>query len=173
MVRVLGIAGAMAAALLLCGCGTGFLDDDHLPPAPTVEAPDTPSVTVTPSRERASPTLASRSLRRYCRSGDPLAKVYRPWRLSVKSPCAAVSGVVRAVHREHDGDLHIKLTDVDRRWLNAENLVRDKSLVLEIVPGIPVPAPRLGERITVIGPWVLDTQTRWLEIHPVWKILPD
>jgi len=32
--------------------------------------------------------------------------------------------------------------------------------------------PPQGSRVTIIGPWVLDTQTGWLEIHPVWAILP-
>ena len=47
----------------------------------------------------------------------------------------------------------------------------NRDLVVEIVPAIPLPAPALQSRITVIGPWVLDTETGWLEIHPAWKIL--
>jgi hypothetical protein len=44
--------------------------------------------------------------------------------------------------------------------------------VVEAVPSIPIEMPPLKSRVTVIGPWVLDTQTGWLEIHPVWAILP-
>jgi hypothetical protein len=74
---------------------------------------------------------------------------------------------------EHDGDLHISLTGVDPKWLNEGNLRRsDKSLVIEAVPGIPMTMPPLKSRVTIIGPWVLDTQTGWLEVHPVWAILP-
>lgn len=74
---------------------------------------------------------------------------------------------------EHDGDLHISLLDVDPKWLNRGNLDRkDHALVVEGVPDIPVSAPTRTSRVTVIGPWVLDTDTGWLEVHPVWKILP-
>jgi len=117
--------------------------------------------------------LAPVPLRKYCHAGDPLVGVYSPWRLTVKSPCAAVTGVVAATDIEHDGDLHISLADVDPKYLNAVNLRRaHQDLVVEAVPDIPMPTPPVGARITVIGPWVLDTQTGWLEVHPVWRILP-
>src|SRR3954467_4783228 len=46
----------------------------------------------------------------YCRAGNPLAGVYHPQRLNVKSPCAGAVGVVRQVKFEaYDGDLHLDL----------------------------------------------------------------
>src|ERR671931_475467 len=46
----------------------------------------------------------------YCRSGDPLAGVYHPKRLKVKSRCRVASGTVtRVKFEEYDGDVHILL----------------------------------------------------------------
>ena len=46
----------------------------------------------------------------YCRSGDPLAGVYHPSRLVVKSHCRVASGTVEVVRFEpYDGDVHIEL----------------------------------------------------------------
>jgi hypothetical protein len=81
--------------------------------------------------------------------------------------------MVANVTPQHDGDLHISLTGADSKWLNEVNVSRtNSSLVAEIVPAIPLPGPAVGSHVTVIGPWVLDTETGWLEIHPLWKILP-
>src|SRR5947208_9106311 len=44
-----------------------------------------------------------------CRAGDPLANVYHPDRLTVLSPCKTVTGTVRSVRHESDGDYHIAL----------------------------------------------------------------
>ena len=156
------------SALVLFGCTS---HGAATPTPPSLSRPSTPVTSVTPARQL--PTLAPAPLRKYCHSGDPLVAVYSPWRLTVKSPCVAVTGVVAATDIEHDGDLHISLADVDPKYLNPVNLSRaHQDLVVEAVPGIPMPAPAVGSRITVIGPWVLDTQTGWLEVHPVWKILP-
>jgi hypothetical protein len=155
----------------MLGC-TSRLDPD-LPDPPSLTAHSTTRAVTSKPQPAPSPTLAPPSLRSYCHSGDPLAGVYSPWRLTVKSPCVAVTGVVADTNIEHDGDLHISLADVDPSYLNAVNLRRaNQDLVVEAVPKIPMPRPEIGARITVIGPWVLDTQTGWLEVHPVWKILP-
>jgi hypothetical protein len=166
----LGWCAAAGIAILLLSACTNEPD----PPAqtPPADASDPPTATVT-SQSPSAPPLAPAALRKYCHPGDPLAAVYRPARLEVKNRCAAVTGVVGDHNIEHDGDLHISLTDVGAQWLNQVNLRRPKhDLVVEAVPGIPVPVPAVGARITVIGPWVLDTETGWLEIHPVWTILP-
>jgi hypothetical protein len=166
--RVLWGAAIGIALLLLSACTSHI---DRPPPRPPSNASD-PTTAAVPSRSRTAQPLAPPELRKYCHSGDPLAAVYRPARLEVKNYCAAVTGVVGDHNIEHDGDLHISLTQVGRQWLNAVNLQRPKQdLVLEAVPGLPVPTPAVGARITVIGPWVLDTETGWLEIHPVWTIL--
>jgi len=166
------VRGCLLGLLLLLAPGCTSTEGS-VPSPPVLSYPT--STAPRPSQSRASqlPTLAPAALRKYCHSGDPLVGVYSPWRLTVKSPCAAVTGVVAAINIEHDGDLHISLADVDPTYLNAVNLHRvHQDLVVEAVPDIPMPRPDVGARITVLGPWVLDTQTGWLEIHPVWKILP-
>src|ERR671937_125891 len=46
----------------------------------------------------------------YCRGGGPLAGVYHPQRLEVKSRCRVAIGTVRKVKFEaYDGDVHIDL----------------------------------------------------------------
>ncbi len=159
---------AVLAALMTLGCTER--DRDIPPPPPNASQSDrAPSMSATP---KAVAPLAPAELVKYCHSGFPLEGVYTPERLTVKNPCAAVTGIAWAIDREHDGDMHISLTGVDARWLNSVNVARPQhDLVVEAVPGIPVGMPPLKSRITVIGPWVLDTETGWLEIHPVWAII--
>lgn len=135
-----------------------------------------------------------------CREGDPLANVHDPARLLVVTPCQAVTGVVSRVRLEHDGDIfvNLKLGASERVLLNARNVARQRgTLVLEIVPadqpgcvlGLPprpplgsadfgictganLPTPAVGSAIEAIGPYVLDTNHGWMEIHPVWRIIP-
>ena len=46
----------------------------------------------------------------HCRSGSPLAGVYHPARLKVKSRCRVAVGTVEKVKQEfYDGDVHIEL----------------------------------------------------------------
>jgi hypothetical protein len=162
---------AVVAAIVLVS-RSGFSHDDPPIPSPPPNASETTKVAAPSSAKPVAP-LAPPELRTFCHSGDLLFGVYSPGRLAVKNPCVAVTGVVRNVTLQHDGDLHISLTEVDSKWLNEVNINRTNSdLVVEIVPAIPLPAPALQSRITVIGPWVLDTETGWLEIHPAWKILP-
>jgi len=158
-------------AVLLAGC-TGT-DDPQAPlPPPNASQPTLPTLAPQPTR-KPDPSLVPAELARYCHAGFPLEGVYSPQRLTVKQSCVAVTGIASEINREHDGDMHISLTDVDPKWLNAVNLQRsDQSLVVEAVPSIPITMPALKSRVTIVGPWVLDTQTGWLEIHPVWAILP-
>jgi hypothetical protein len=160
-----------AAALLLLGCTTG---NDPAIPSPPPEASQSSAATLPPpSRNKPNPALVPPELAKYCHSTFPLEGVYSPQRLTVKEPCVAVTGIVSTIEREHDGDMHISLTGVNPKWLNAVNRQRsDQSLVIEAVPSIPMKMPPLKSRVTIVGPWVLDTQTGWLEIHPVWAILP-
>lgn len=160
-----------AGPLLLTGC----TDTDKQPipaPPPNASQPSTSVASPQPS-PKPNPAFIPPELAKYCHQGFPLEGVYSPGRLTVKQPCVSVTGIASAIDLEHDGDMHISLTGVDPKWLNAGNLRRtDKSLVIEAVPAIPITMPPLKSRVTIIGPWVLDTQTGWLEIHPVWAILP-
>jgi len=98
--------------------------------------------------------------------------VYSPARLKVMNPCVSITGLISRITPEHDGDVHLTLTQVDPKWLNRVNIGRAAGLVVEIVPDIPIPAPPVGSRVTVVGPWVLDTETGWMEVHPLWGIVP-
>ena len=111
----------------------------------------------------------------YCRGGGPLAGVYHPQRLIVKSRCRVAIGTVRAVKfEEYDGDVHVDL----RPDPGYEKLLSDGNdriggnLVVEIVPQdrARVAVPHEGARIQVVGPWVEDTQHGWNEIHPAWWV---
>ncbi len=144
-----------------------------------------------------------------CKPGPPLAGVYLPSRLHVQRGCVTVSGTVDCERHEDDGDIHIRLR-VDpayRRLLTPASAFQQcpgrpgPHLVVEIIPqqphlpfltnsatlgGFVTPAaPRAGDRVTVTGPYVWDTNalhdlvypgknvTNWAEIHPAWNVTVD
>ncbi|MHB8244854.1 MAG: hypothetical protein ACYDGN_05770 [Acidimicrobiales bacterium] len=47
---------------------------------------------------------------------------------------------------------------------------RSPSYQYGICTGADIATPRIGAKITVTGPYVLDTDHGWMEIHPVWSI---
>lgn len=108
--------------------------------------------------------------------GSPLGGVQRPNQLTVldkASPCRTGVGVVRADHREHDGDCHVnvKLDAPYTALLNAANTTKAHGLLItEVIPKHPVPIPRIGSHVRILGTWVLDKSTGWRELHPVWSI---
>ncbi|HEY4411035.1 MAG TPA: hypothetical protein VGO87_14245 [Acidimicrobiia bacterium] len=129
-----------------------------------------------------------------CRSGDPLANVRDPKRLHVVSRCATASGVIQTGSRQHDDDLDVflKPDPGSAKLLNDRNRRSTRnSLLLEIVPadqpgcrpgkpvrfgtctGANLRAPRSGTHVTVTGPYVLDRDHGWMEIHPVWRFAPS
>ena len=111
----------------------------------------------------------------HCRSGSPLAGVYHPQRLKVKSRCRVAIGTVEKVKAElYDGDIHIELR-LDRGQeglLSTGNARVGGTLIVEIIPWdrARVLVPEEGERVEVVGPWVDDTAHGWFEIHPAWWI---
>src|SRR5579862_45031 len=134
-----------------------------------------------------------------CRSGDPLADVYHPDRLEVRRACVTVTGIVRSVRREDDGDVDFDLAlDASyRSRLTPANAAEQHGwLVVEIVPADepgctpgrpPRPAtgsydygictgsdetpPPVGAHVSVTGPYVLDEDHGgWAEVHPAWAI---
>jgi len=164
-------------------------DDDDLgaPGAPTVAG----SVVATGSGAQPGPSA--------CRSGDPLANVYHPNRLKVIQACMTVSGTVRSVHHEDDGDVHfdLALDPAYTEMLTAANMAHQHGwLVVELVPADepgcttgqpPKPAsgtynygvcsgadespPSVGSHVYATGPHVLDEDHGgWAEIHPAWAI---
>jgi hypothetical protein len=111
----------------------------------------------------------------YCRGGNPLAGVYHPARLDVRSRCAVAVGIVSKVaFEEYDGDVHVDL----RLDPGYEDLLDDGNarvggnLVVEIVPWdrSRVAIPEEGTRVQVVGPVVDDAEHGWSEIHPAWWV---
>jgi hypothetical protein len=81
--------------------------------------------------------------------------------------------VVRAEHREHDGDCHVnvKLEAPYARLLNAANRTKAAGLLItEVIPSHPVRIPQIGSRVRILGTWVRDKATGWRELHPVWSM---
>jgi hypothetical protein len=72
-----------------------------------------------------------------CRAGDPLANVYHPYRLQVVARCSTVSGVVRTVRKEDDGDVHFDL-ELDQAYVGmltpGNYTYQHGRLVVELVP---------------------------------------
>jgi hypothetical protein len=111
----------------------------------------------------------------YCHGGNPLAGVYHPQRLRVRSRCRVVVGTVsKVVFEEYDGDVHIDLRpDPGYEGLLADGNSRvGGNLVVELIPQdrSRVAVPSEGARIQVVGPWVEDSQHGWNEIHPAWWV---
>jgi hypothetical protein len=127
--------------------------------------------------------------------------VQSPDRLQVLSPCAAFRGTVSQapVKNPHDGDVYfdVKPDPGYANMLNAGNRNRSEGgLHIEIVPrdqpgctpgqqvhvgdvrglgacsGRDLAGPALGAHVRIIGPWVLDRNNNWYEIHPAWSIKP-
>jgi hypothetical protein len=116
-----------------------------------------------------------------CKAGNPLAGVYLPSRLTLKTSCVTVSGTVDCLKHEDDGDIHIRLR-VDPAFaglLTPANTFQQcpnqtgPHLVVEIIPQrghfpfpdnsatdggfVTPPEPPAGAHITVTGPYVWDT----------------
>jgi hypothetical protein len=111
----------------------------------------------------------------YCRGGPPLAGVYHPQRLVVKSRCSVAVGIVRKVKFEpYDGDVHVdlRLDPAFESLLGDGNGRIGGNLVVELIPRdrSRVAVPDEGARVQVVGPWVDDTEHGWNEIHPAWWV---
>jgi hypothetical protein len=116
------------------------------------------------------------------------AHTYHPVRLQTLSSCQTASGTIEAVRHEADGDRHVLLR-LDPQYdslLNGVNLSATQGdLILEAQCVDPVtqadavqacqgsPAPAglelltSGRHVVVSGPYVLDLEHGWNEIHPV------
>lgn len=132
---------------------------------------------------------ASDSSAAACAGKDPRQHIYHPDRLVLRDPCKTVRGVVATIRREPDGDYHIglQLDAGQEQLLNAKNISEQSGhLILEIICANPVtqvdaigacagyansvPVPTVGAHISVTGPYVLDLDHGWFEVHPVWAI---
>lgn len=77
---------------------------------------------------------------------------------TVKHTHVQVSGRVKLVRHEADGDLHIQLTGVKA------------FIVAECIPRMPCVPPAVGSVITVRGISRYDGEHHWWECHPVEQI---
>ncbi len=108
--------------------------------------------------------------------GKTLKGVYHPERLQVLDPCRKITGTVLLVRsEEEDGDLHfdVKLDRQFRSMLMANNFSQQEGgLVVEFTPRDygHLPEPDVGDRVTLVGAYVDDTQHAWTELHPVWGV---
>lgn len=68
---------------------------------------------------------------------------------------ACVTGPVVYRRKQADGDWHVTLDNGRAK------------VVLEIVPAIPLPAPRKGETVRACGVTRFDVSHSWWELHPV------
>jgi len=117
--------------------------------------------------------------------------VYKPERFTVWKRCTSVTGVIKAMKKEADGDFHIqmKIDAGQRGFINQRNIDAQKGcLVLEIICFNPVKQadakqickncpenveiPKVGDHVKVTGSFVKDLEGNhgWNEIHPVSSI---
>jgi hypothetical protein len=113
--------------------------------------------------------------------------VYHKDRLKVIDPCKTVTGIIKYIKKEKDGDYHIRLK-LDSQYANLVNSANEKYqhgyLVLEPIcqnkvtqkdavsacTGFVghVAIPKIGSHVVVTGSYVLDLDhDSWAEIHPV------
>ena len=113
-----------------------------------------------------------------CRSGNPLANVWGPQRLKVLSPCKTVSGTIVASDVQaypgllnktnkatYGGTLILEIVPADQPGCIKGRKVKDG-----ICTGAHLAKPKIGQHVTVTGPYVWDSFHGWNEIHPVWSI---
>ncbi|MFN2617562.1 MAG: hypothetical protein ABR581_10625, partial [Thermoleophilaceae bacterium] len=101
--------------------------------------------------------------------------LYHPERLVLLSSCRRARGTVVKARAEDDGDLHFDVR-LDRRYrglLRSGNFGQQGgALVVEFMPRDHghLPAPAVGDRVSLVGAWVDDAQHDWNELHPVWAV---
>ncbi|TML98753.1 MAG: hypothetical protein E6G10_21885 [Actinobacteria bacterium] len=97
----------------------------------------------------------------------------RPGQLSVldgANPCRTATGTVTSSHVEHDGDCHVNVS-VDAAYTGLLNGVNRSAggLITEVIPSHPLPIPKVGSHVSILGTWVNDHATGWNELHAVWS----
>lgn len=191
---ITAIAGAVAAVLLTAGCQQGSA-------SPAAQGTPTPSTStshhhhkvVVHHRKRTShhrhhhrPARVAPAAGASCISGL-WSHVYHSYRLHVITSCTTVTGTVKYISAEPDGDLHIDilLDPAYAGMINAANRAYEYGeLVTEAIclygpitqadavgpcrgltwkPAIPA----VGDRVAITGGYVIDTDHGWAEIHPV------
>jgi hypothetical protein len=136
-----------------------------------------------------SPSIRT-AAERSCAPGDQDPFVYRPERLQFLRPCLRVTGVVRAVFVEDDGDVHLRVAldpPYDALLVEGNHKATDGDLVVEPVcfalalhadalrlcasdPDPVSSVPQVGDHVWMEGRYVLDIgHTAWAELHPLYR----
>jgi len=105
----------------------------------------------------------------------PMAHVHDPGRLTVKAPCATVSGTVKSVQLVSAYD-DLKITMIpDPKVLPLLRKENNGMLVADIIATDQAGAviPPVGSRITAWGAWVLDKASKTAQLLPVYHINID
>ena len=125
--------------------------------------------------------------------GDPHAHVYSPDRLKLLAPCVTVAATIERVIAQPDGDYHVDLkldpgeTCAGQPCLDQANVSQQAGdLVTEPVCENPITqadavagcrgyhnplvVPPEGSHVMATGPFVLDLDHGWNEIHPLESI---
>jgi hypothetical protein len=162
------LIGIACVAITACGSDSG-----------------TPTAAVAQSPESSPSASASVTT-----CGDPHAHVYSPDRLQLLAACITLTGTIELERAEPDGDYHVRLrldpgqTCAGQLCLDADNLSQQAGdLILEPVCENPITQadavaactgyhnplvlPAVGSHVQVMGPFVLDTDHGWNEIHPL------
>jgi len=93
----------------------------------------------------------------------------------VRDACRKITGTVDDVRDKEDGDIHIlvRLDPQYRSMLISNNYsIQHGDLVVEFMPRDygHLPRPSIGDRLTLVGAYVNDTEHGWTELHPVWSV---
>lgn len=169
----------LALTILLAGCGTGE-SAREIVVKPAIASPARHLISAGPAAKKRHPRRAHKAntVRQagVCPStARVLDGVYHPSRLRMLSPCRHAAGVAASVRHEPDGDLHVDVAlDAPYRYLlaPANREQQHGDLVVEFMArdGGHLPEPHAGDRISLLGAWVDDTQHSWNELHPVWAV---
>lgn len=178
---------ALLAALVLFGACSGDSQpsaDSNPATTPAVGGADTSEASPEPTAGNPSVAAAAPGC-----LADPMLHVYNPDRLEVLNPCVTVAGTVDQVRAEADGDYHVRIhldsgqLCAGRDCLDPANVSQQAGdLVAEPVCEHSItqpdavaacggyhnslPVPPVGSHTTVTGPWVLDRDHGWNEVHP-------
>lgn len=187
-----GATGAWAVLLLITLVVSATAGGSPATPTASSSSPSAGRTASSPESTAASsvespspPTIAQAAAK--CLPGLP--HVYNPDRLKVLNPCVTVTGTVDLVRSEADGDYHVRLhlepgqLCAGQNCLDATNMSQQAGdLVVEPVCEHSISqadavsacsgyhntemVPPVGTHTTVTGPWVLDQDHGWNEIHP-------
>jgi hypothetical protein len=174
--------GALIAVVVIVtiGVSAAHQPDPSAKSTPRAVVPSSPSPSSTPS---TGPVCAA----------DPKAHVYRPDRLELLAACVELTGTIEEESSQEDGDYHVRLrldpgqTCAGQPCLDGRNLSQlGGDLLVEPVCENPVTRkeavaacqgyhnplvlPPVGSHVAAVGPFVLDIDHGWNEIHPLESI---